>query len=44
MAAELALANINIHELCMCSPEYLIYVSQKDIVKAHERILALTQI
>lgn len=43
MAAELALANINIHELCMCSPEYLIYVSQKDIVKAHERILALTQ-
>ncbi len=43
MAAEMALANINIHELCMCSPEYLIYVSQKDIVKAHERIITLTQ-
>ncbi len=43
IAAELALANINIHELFVCPPEFLIYVSQKDIVKAHERIIALTQ-
>jgi len=43
IAAELALANINIHEMCMCSPQFLIYVSQKDIVKAHERIIMLTQ-
>lgn len=43
IAAELALANINIHEMCMCSPQFLIYVSQKDIVKAHERIITLTQ-
>ena len=43
IAEELALANINIHELLVCPPEFLIYVSQKDIVKAHERIMALTQ-
>jgi len=43
IAAELALANINIHEMCMCVPQFLIYVSQKDIVKAHERIIMLTQ-
>jgi len=43
MAAELALANINIHEMCMCAPQFLIYVTQKDIVKAHERIITLTQ-
>ncbi len=43
IAAELALANINIHEMCMCSPQFLIYVTQKDIVKAHERIIMLTQ-
>ncbi len=42
IAAELAIANINVHELLVCPPEFLIYVSQKDIVKAHERIIALT--
>jgi len=42
MTAELSLANINIHELLVCPPEFLIYVSEKDIVKAHERIIALT--
>ena len=42
IAAELALANINIHEILCCPPEFLIYVSQKDIVKAHERVIALT--
>ncbi len=43
IALEMSLANINIHELCMCAPQFLIYVSQKDIVKAHERIITLTQ-
>lgn len=43
IAAELALANINIQELLVCPPQFLIYVSEKDIVKAHERVLALTQ-
>jgi aspartokinase len=43
IAQELALAHINIHEMCMCAPQFLIYVSQKDIVKAHERIITLTQ-
>jgi aspartokinase len=42
IAAELALANINLHELLACPPQILLYVSQKDIVKAHERIIALT--
>jgi aspartokinase len=42
IAAELAMANINVHELLVCPPEFLIYVSQKDIVKAHERIITLT--
>lgn len=42
IAAELALANINIHEMLTCPPQFLIYVSQKDIVKAHERIIMLT--
>jgi len=42
ITSELSIANINIHELLVCPPEFLIYVSQKDIVKAHERIIALT--
>ena len=42
MAGELSIANINMHELLVCPPEFLIYVSEKDIVKAHERIIALT--
>jgi len=43
IAAEIALANINIHELLVCPPQFLIYVSEKDIVKAHERVLSLTE-
>ena len=43
MATELALANINIHEIIIVPPEFLIYVKQKDIVKAHESILKLTK-
>jgi len=42
MASEIALAGINIHELLVCPPQFLIYVSEKDIVKAHERVLSLT--
>jgi aspartokinase len=42
IAAEMSLANINIHEMLVCPPEFLLYVSQKDIVKAHERIISLT--
>ncbi len=42
IAAELALANINVHEMITCPPQFLIYVSEKDIVKAHERIITLT--
>jgi len=43
IAAEIALANINIHELLVCPPQFLIYVQEKDIVKAHERVLSLTE-
>lgn len=43
IANELALANINIHELIVCPPEFLIYVKQNDIVRAHESILKLGQ-
>ncbi|MEM3154610.1 MAG: hypothetical protein QW165_03550 [Candidatus Woesearchaeota archaeon] len=43
IAQEMALAHINIHEICICPPQFLIYVAQKDIVKAHERIIALAQ-
>ncbi len=41
VASEVALANINIHEILICPPEFLIYVKQKDIVKAHDSILRL---
>lgn len=43
IANELALANINIHELIVCPPEFLIYVKQGDIVRAHESVLKLGQ-
>ena len=41
IAAEIALANINLQEMMVCPPEFLIYVQEKDIVKAHEAILKL---
>ncbi|MBI4148574.1 hypothetical protein HY490_04750 [Candidatus Woesearchaeota archaeon] len=41
IASELALANINISELVVCPPEFLIYVKERDIVKAHESVLKL---
>ena len=42
IASEIALANINLQEMVVCPPEFLIYVKEKDIVKAHEAILKLT--
>ena len=44
IATEIALENINIIELVVCPPEFLIYIKQKDIVKAHETILRLCSV
>ncbi len=41
IANELALANINLQEIIVCTPRFLIYVKEKDIVKAHDAILKL---
>lgn len=41
IANELALADINLQEIIVCSPRFLIYVKERDIVKAHEAILKL---
>lgn len=41
IASEVALANINIQEIIVCPPEFLIYVKEKDMVKAHEALLKL---
>jgi len=41
IASEIALADINLQEMLVCPPEFLIYVKEKDIVKAHEAILKL---
>ena len=41
IAKELALADINLQEIIVCSPRFLIYVKERDIVKAHEAILKL---
>jgi hypothetical protein len=43
IANELSLGNINIHELIMCPPEFIVYVKERDIVKAHETLLKLCQ-
>ncbi len=43
LTSELSLANINIHELIITMPEFLVYVKEKDIVKAHEAILKLCE-
>jgi hypothetical protein len=42
IANELALADINLQEILVCSPRFLIYVKEKDIVKAHDAILKLS--
>ncbi|MEM4263467.1 MAG: hypothetical protein QW666_01045 [Candidatus Woesearchaeota archaeon] len=43
IASEIALADINLQEMLVCPPEFLIYVKEKDIVKAHEAILKLCE-
>lgn len=43
LTSELSLANINIHEIIVTMPEFLVYVKEKDIVKAHEAILKLCE-
>ena len=43
IATELSLGNINIHELIMCPPEFIVYVKERDIVKAHEALLKLCE-
>ncbi len=44
LSSELSLADINIHELIVAMPEFLVYVKEKDIVKAHEAILKLCEV
>lgn len=41
LTSELALSNIIIHQLIVSMPEFLIYVKQKDIVRAHSSLLKL---
>ena len=41
LATEIALANINIKEILVCPPEFFIYVTQDDIVKAHASVIQL---
>ncbi len=43
LTSELALSNINIHELIVCMPEFLVYVKHKDLVKAHDSLLKLSK-
>ncbi len=43
LGSELSLSNINIHELIVCMPEFLIYVKHKDLVKAHDSLLKLSK-
>jgi hypothetical protein len=44
IANEISIHNININEILICPPEFLILVSSKDMVKTHEIILGLTEI
>lgn len=39
---EIAIHNINIVELLISPPEFLIYVKEKDMIKTHETLLSLT--
>lgn len=41
IANEISLAGINIEEIVICPPEFLIYVKQEDIVKTYESVLKL---
>jgi WD40 repeat protein len=43
MTNEIALNNVNILELLITPPDFLIYVREKDIVKTHETLLKLSE-
>ena len=43
MANELSLNNVNISELLVAPPDFLIYVKEKDIVKTHDTLLRLSE-
>ena len=43
LTSELAMSNINIHELIVAIPEFLVYVKHKDLVKAHDSLLKLSK-
>lgn len=43
IANEVSLNNINIVELLVAPPDFLIYVKEKDIVKTHEALLKLSE-
>ena len=42
IANEIALHDINIVEMFICPPEFLIYVKQADVIKTHEAVLKLS--
>lgn len=41
ITSELSLANINIKEMIICVPEFLIFVEERDTVQAHNSLLQL---
>jgi hypothetical protein len=43
VADEISLYNINIEEMIICPPEFLIYVKQKDIIKTYDSLLKLKE-
>ena len=43
LANEIALNNVNIVELLITPPDFLIYIKEKDIVRAHETLLRLSE-
>ena len=43
IANEISIHNINISEILICPPEFLILVKNNDMVKTHEIIIRLTQ-
>lgn len=43
MTNELAINDINIEELIVCQPEYIIYVSEPDLLKSHKILMQLSE-
>lgn len=43
LTSELAMSNINLYELIVAMPEFLVYVKHKDLVKAHDSLLKLSK-